>query len=236
MMQTKKYGILLYRKKIKENNLYVKILSKDDQLITGIVYGGDSSKKRNIYQLGYYLDLILTKKNFNNPYNIKADIHNPLLGTILEDKYKLYCLLSLISLINLSIIEGQTIKGIFNCVDKFINNLILRKKWIILYCKWLFDLLKVIGYDLDYISNSDKKFFDVKLLEFTNIKQKNSLTFPHDFLAGNKKIKYIYLEIIFIIFEHIYKNNHLNNFNYKLPDNYISFKKLILNYLNNNND
>ena len=97
-------------------------------------------------------------------------------------------------------------------------------------------MLKVIGYEIDYGSNSKKKYFDVNLLKFTNIRQNNSFAFPHDFLAGNKKIKYIYLENIFIIFEHIYKNNHLNNFNYKLPDNYISFKKLILNYLNNNND
>ena len=52
-MQTKNFGILLYRKTIKENDLFVKILSKDDQIITGIVYGGNSSKKKNIYQIGY---------------------------------------------------------------------------------------------------------------------------------------------------------------------------------------
>ena len=51
------FGILLYRKVIKQNDLFVKILSKDDQLITGIVYGGNSSKKKNIYQIGYYLNL-----------------------------------------------------------------------------------------------------------------------------------------------------------------------------------
>jgi len=45
-MQTKNFGILLYRKVIKENDLFVKILSKDDQIITGIVYGGNSSKKK----------------------------------------------------------------------------------------------------------------------------------------------------------------------------------------------
>jgi len=52
-MQTKNFGILLYRKVIKENDLFVKILSKDDKLVTGIVYGGNSSKKKNIYQIGF---------------------------------------------------------------------------------------------------------------------------------------------------------------------------------------
>ena len=40
-MQNKIFGIVLYRKVIKENNLFVKILSENDELITGIVYGGD---------------------------------------------------------------------------------------------------------------------------------------------------------------------------------------------------
>ena len=233
-MQTKNFGILLYRKIIKENDLFVKILSKDDQLITGIVYGGNSSKKKNIYQIGYYLNLSLGRKNSNSPFAINAEIGYPLLGSISNDKYKLYCLLSIISLINLSIIEGQTIKGIFSCADEFIKHLIVKQKWIIFYCRWLFKLLKVIGYEIDYKSNSNKKYFNVNLLEFTNVKQNNSYVFPHNFLEKNKKIEYNYLEIIFLIFEYIFKNNHLINFNYNLPDNYISFKKLILNYLSKN--
>ena len=45
-MQNKTFGILLYKKIIKENNLFVKILSENDEIITGIVYGGNSSKKK----------------------------------------------------------------------------------------------------------------------------------------------------------------------------------------------
>ena len=63
-MQTKNFGILLYRKVIKENDLFVKILSKDDKIITGIVYGGNSSKKKNIYQTGYCLNIRLSKKKY----------------------------------------------------------------------------------------------------------------------------------------------------------------------------
>ena len=233
-MQNKIFGIVLYRKVIKENNLFVKILSENDELITGIVYGGNSSKKKNIYQTGYCLNIRLSKKNINSPYAIEAEIGKPLLSPLINDKYKLYCLLSLISLINLSIIEGQNIKGIFSSADTFIKHLTINKKWIVFYCKWLFKLLKVIGYDIDYRSNLNKKYFDVNLQKFTNIKLKNSYLFPHDFLSEKSKIQYNYLEIIFLIFEYIYKNNHLINTNYNLPDNYINFKKLILNYLSKN--
>ena len=120
-MHNKTFGILLYKKKIKENDLYVKILSKEDSLITGVVYGGNSRKK-NIFQIGYFLNLSLYKKNLNYPFVIEAELRKPLISCIFEDKYKLQCILSIISLINLSIIEGQKIQGIYDVTDKFIQN------------------------------------------------------------------------------------------------------------------
>ena len=50
-MQTKVLGIILYSKLIKEIDLYLKILSQNDQLISGIVYGGSSSKNKALYQI-----------------------------------------------------------------------------------------------------------------------------------------------------------------------------------------
>ena len=69
-MHKNQIGILLYRKLIKENDLFVKILLDNNSIVTGIVYGGSSSKKKNIYQIGYYLNLRLNKKNSNSPYII----------------------------------------------------------------------------------------------------------------------------------------------------------------------
>jgi len=225
-MQNKTFGILLYKKKIKDNDLYVKFLSKDDDIVTGIVYGGNSRKK-NIYQIGYYLNLELYKKNINNPYIIKGELRKPLMSIIFEDKYKLQCILSIIGILNLSIIEGQSVKGIYQVTDKFLNNMLKNKKWIRDYCKWLFDLMKVIGYEVDYSSNSNKKFFNIDLIQFTNVKKNNTYVFPHEFLSNKVSIHYNYMEIIFIIFENIF----INNLNNKLPHNYINFKNLIIRFL-----
>ncbi len=231
-MQNKTSGILIYKKKIKENDLFVKFLSKDDQIITGIVYGGNSSKK-NIYQIGYYLNLRLYRKNLNKPYAIDSEIKKPYMGVIFEDKYKLQCLLSIIAIINLSIIEGQNVKGIFNITDKFILKLVYNRNWIHDYCKWLFNLLKVIGYEIDYHSYSNKQYFDIDLIQFTNVKKNNTYLFPHEFLSKKERIQYNYMKIIFIIFENIFTKNHLNSLN-KLPYNYINFKDLIMRFLKNN--
>ena len=47
-MLNKKIGIIIYTKLIKDNDLYIKIFSDNDDIVTGIVYGGNSSKKRLI--------------------------------------------------------------------------------------------------------------------------------------------------------------------------------------------
>ena len=227
-MQNKTFGILLYKKKIKDNDLYVKFLSKDDDIVTGIVYGGNSRKK-NIYQIGYYLNLELSKKNVNNPYIIKGELGKPLMSVIFEDKYKLQCILSIIDILNLSIIEGQNVKNIYQITDLFINKMLKNKNWIRDYCKWLFDLMKVIGYEVDYSSNSNKKYFNIDLIQFTNVKKNNNYIFPHEFLSNKVRTHYDYMEVIFIIFENIF----INNLNNKLPNNYINFKNLIIRFLKN---
>ena len=44
-MTKKKEGIIVFLKKIKDNDIFIRILSNNDELISGIVYGGNSSKK-----------------------------------------------------------------------------------------------------------------------------------------------------------------------------------------------
>ena len=45
-MQNKLKGLIFYTKNIKDNDLYIKILSSNDYVNSGIVYGGNSSKKK----------------------------------------------------------------------------------------------------------------------------------------------------------------------------------------------
>ena len=65
-MIKKNKGIIIFKKKIKENDLFVKVLSSNDELLTGIVYGGNSSKKKSTYQNGYFLEYSSFRKNNKN--------------------------------------------------------------------------------------------------------------------------------------------------------------------------
>ena len=44
-MQSKYQGFIIYSKLIKDNDLFIKVLSSNDQVLSGLVYGGNSSKK-----------------------------------------------------------------------------------------------------------------------------------------------------------------------------------------------
>ncbi|PPR49768.1 MAG: hypothetical protein CFH15_00931 [Alphaproteobacteria bacterium MarineAlpha5_Bin5] len=236
IMENKFKGILLYRKISKENNLFIKFLSENDEIITGIVFGGLSSKNKNLYQLGNFFQFNLSSKKLNFPYSIKGELDQPYLSSVINDKYKLNCIMAIVAVLNLSIIEGQKIKGIFSTTEKMISLLILKKNWLIDFIKYLYNLLKIIGYDTDYENNSKNPFFDIVSLKFSSLKDNKSLLFPHKLFNDKISVNYESVKLAFIIFEEIFQNNHLINMNLKLPISFIKFRDLILTFLKNKND
>ena len=227
-MKSKSTGIIIYCKLIKDNDLFIKILSNKDKFDSGIVIAGNSSKKKLLYQLGYFIDYNITQKNINSPLYFNAEITKPFLGSAINDKYKLNAILSILSLTNISIIEGQTIKGLYISIYNLITEIINNKHWLRTYCKWLLFLLKVIGYQIDYENNLDKIFFDTYNQEFLYQSNKNTVVFPHNLFLNKNQMNFNNINIIFLIFEKIFSVNHLENMNYKMPLSFINFKKIVL--------
>lgn len=230
-MLSRSSGIIFYNKKIKDNDLYIRILNSNDEVDSGMVYGGNSSKKKLIYQNGYFVDYSFTKKNINFPPTFLAEISKPYIGNIFNDKYKMSALLSILSLINLSIIEGQNIKGLYKGIHNLINEIIIEDHWISFYCQWLFKLLKTIGYEIDYKNNIDKRYYNIIRQDFFKTYGNNNIEFPHYVFAKTPLINYKNIRTIFNIFESVFLKNHLDNDNHKMPINYTNFKKIILNRL-----
>ncbi len=226
-MLNKYRGVILFTKIYKERDLYIKFLSDTDEVISGIVYGGLSKKKRNIYQIGFYLNFEVYFKP-NRPSSINAELTTPYIAKIINDKYKLHSLLCVVSLINLSIIEGQKIKNIYKTVDHFLIEMFESKKWLIKFCIFLFKLLKIIGYEIDYSSKEKYKYFDLNTLEFREKQSTSSILFPYNMLKNYATIDEISISHVFKIFETVFIKHHLSNFNLRLPNHYQLFKKLII--------
>ena len=230
-MIEKEEGIIVFLKKIKDNDIFIKILSNSDELVSGMVYGGNSSKKKLTYQIGYFIEYSIVQKNKNIVPTFKADIIKPFISSIINDKYKSYSLLCIVSLVNLSIIEGQKINEFYKSVKDVVKILESKKHWISFFCEWLFKLLQLIGYQIDYKNNKGYKYFNLITQDFENSIIENSIAFPHEMLTHRGRISFKELNSIFTIFESIYLKNHLDNINYKMPISFINFKKSLLSQL-----
>ena len=230
-MKNKLKGIIFYTKIIKDHDLYLRILSSNNEIVSGMVYGGNSSKKKNIYQNGYFVDFEIKQKNQNSPPIIIAEISKPYIANIFEDKYKLNALLSILNLIKLSIVEGQHINSFYNNIEDTINKIIHEKHWIVIYCQWLFNLLTLIGYQIDYQKNTDNFYFDLSSQKFEKKNEISCVEFPHSLFINNKNINFKNINLVFVIFESIFLKNHLDTNNYKMLTSYINFKNLILDKL-----
>ena len=227
-MQNKSVGLILYVKIIKDNDLFIKILSSNDNIISGLVYGGNSSKKRPTYQLGNLIEYNQFQKNPNIPSSINGDIVSPYIGGIYNDKFKLFSLLSIISILNKSVYEGVKINGLFISVRDLIDLINIKNHWIANYCEWLLYFLKLLGYEIDY-RNNHMEYFNLNSLNFqlAGIDHR-SIKFPYELFNKNYHIKYETVNSLFIIFETVFKKNILNDFHDEMPLNYINFKNLVL--------
>jgi hypothetical protein len=86
----------------------------------------------------------------------------------------------------------------------------------------------LIGYQIDYKTNSDKKFFDLVNQNFIYESNENSIMFPHELFFNRRKITQKNIYLIFYLFESVFTKNHLDNINNKMPAHFLNFKKIIL--------
>ncbi len=236
-MQSKNLGLILYLKPIKDNHLYIKILSANDNILSGLVYGGLSLKKKSIYQLGNFIEFNQLQKNSNSASLITGDIIKPFIASIYNDKFKSFSLLSIISLLNEAIYYEVIINGLFASVRDLINFININKNWLSNFCKWLLYFLKLLGYEIDYKNNLDMKYFNLNSLTFEKIyNNSNSIIFPNELLGEKPVLTHKSVESLFTIFETVFKKGHLNNYNKLMPTNYQNFKFLILKELKKINE
>ena len=61
-----------------------------------MVYGGNSSKKKLIYQIGYFIEYSIFQKNKNIVPTFNAELTKPFIISIFNDKHKSLSLLAII--------------------------------------------------------------------------------------------------------------------------------------------
>ena len=141
-------GYLLSKNKFGENSVIAEFYTENHGKISGLIYGATSKKIKNYLQIGNKFHINYNSKNENKLGYLNVEIIKILTPLFFEDKKKLSCILSSMSLIKLLTVENQSNIEIFNLIEDFYNFL-ENNNWINRLIFWELKLLKLIGYDLE---------------------------------------------------------------------------------------
>ena len=177
-------GYLLSKNKFGENSIIAEFFTENHGKISGIIYGATSKKIKNYLQIGNKFHINYNYKNENKLGYLNVEIEKILTPNYFDDKKRLSCIVSSMSLIKLLTVDNQSNIKLFYLINDFYIFL-ENKNWIYKLIFWELELLKLIGYDLElknivneeivnnkklyYVSNSsEKKYIPSFLVEKDN--------------------------------------------------------------------
>tara|TARA_Y100001970_G_C14205913_1_gene843977 strand:+ start:638 stop:1312 length:675 start_codon:yes stop_codon:yes gene_type:complete len=173
-------GFLLNKNKFNENSSIVEFFTENKGKISGIIYGATSSKIKNFLFIGNHFTVQFNSKTQNSVGYFKVEIDKVFTPFFLDDKIKLNCILYSINLIKILTVEDQSNIKIYNHLFK-LYELLETDDWIKKFIFWELELIKFVGYDINF-----KDYIDVN-----KIKSK-SLYIPT--LDGSKEIPIFLIE------------------------------------------
>ena len=158
-------GYLLSKNKFGENSIIAEFFTEYHGKISGVIYGATSKKIRNYLQIGNKFHINYNSKNENKLGYLNIEIEKILTPLFFEDKKKLSCIVSSLSLVKLLTVDNQSNSNIYKLIQDFYNFL-ENKNWINKLIFWELELLKLIGYDLELKNIVKEEIIDDKKLYF----------------------------------------------------------------------
>jgi len=158
-------GYLISKSNYNENSIIAEFFTKHHGKCSGILFGGTSKKIKNYLQIGNKLHINYNFKNEGKTGYFKVEILKANAPLFFDNKNKLMCISSAMSLVKLLTVESQENIKIFENIEFFFKNL-NKEIWLKNYILWELNLLKFLGYDLSLknivsseIKNNKKKYF-----------------------------------------------------------------------------
>ena len=159
-------GFLLSKNKYSENSLITEFYTKNYGKVSGIIFGGTSKKLKNYLQIGNKVHLNYTSKSESKIGYFKVEIEQALSPYYFDNQKKLTCISSAMGLIKILTADLQKNENLFSLIEKFYKFL-KDDNWIKNYIFWELELLKLIGYDLEFHNLVDKEVIDNQIKYFT---------------------------------------------------------------------
>ena len=155
-------GFLLSKNRYNENSLISEVFTKEHGKVPGIIFGGTSKKIKSYLQIGNNIYVNFNSKSENNIGYFKVEIHKALSPHYFDNNQKLSCISSAMNLIKILTADFQKNNDIYSLIEKFYI-LLENENWIKHYIFWELELLKVLGYDLEFKNIVDKEIVNDEL-------------------------------------------------------------------------
>ena len=178
-------GYLLYKNRYSENSLIADIYTKDHGKVSGIIFGGTSKKIKNYLQIGNKIYINYSSKSENKIGYFKVEIDEALSPLYFDNSQKLSCISSAMNLIKTLTADFQKNNVIFDLIENFYV-LLKKDNWIKNYIFWELELLKTLGYDLNFLDLVEKKRVGNQSFYFTKSKTEKKIV-PSFFIEKSQK-------------------------------------------------
>tara|TARA_Y100001958_G_C21188573_1_gene517202 strand:+ start:198 stop:878 length:681 start_codon:yes stop_codon:yes gene_type:complete len=167
-------GYLLSKNRYNENSLIAEIFTKNHGKISGIIFGGTSKKIKNYLQIGNNLYVNFNSKFENRIGYFKIEIQKAISPYYFDDQKKLSCISSAMNLIKILTAESQKNEMLYELINNFYDFL-KNENWIKDYIFWELELLKILGYDLEFENLVNKKVINNELLYVSKSKNEKKI-------------------------------------------------------------
>ena len=188
-------GFLLSKFKYSENSVIADFFTTEHGKSSGIIFGASSKRIKGYLQIGNKFQLNYQSKNETKIGSFKVEIIKAETPLFFNDRSKLHCISSSMSMVKLLTAENQKNSEIFNLIEKFFT-LIKKNNWLMEYIIWELELLKLSGYDLNLrkivkkiIENNKSKYFvesqtEKKIVPNFLVENNNEVADKNDLIRG----------------------------------------------------
>ena len=143
-------GLILSSIDYSETSLILKVFTKTHGIQKGFVRGAKGKRKSNIYEAGNIVNISYKSRTDDMLGNFSVDLTKPSPLLYLNDLQRFSCIISLINLLEFSLLENELENELYsfskNLIDKIFS---YEEGWIEEYIRWEVFLLKKIGFGLE---------------------------------------------------------------------------------------
>ena len=187
-------GFLLSKNRYNENSIIAEVFTENYGKVSGIIFGASSKKIKNYLQIGNKLHINYNFKNENKLGYFKIEIIEAITPLYFDNRKKLLCITSAISIVKLLTVDLQSNPKIFYLIKNFFIFL-KTENWIKEYIFWELEFLKTVGYDLEIknivekqIINNETSYF-VKSSSEKKIVPSFLINSDHHYVDNNSLLK-----------------------------------------------